>query len=78
MAFPMKTKLPLALFLSLAAALSASAPRAAAATNVVFFMADDLGWNDVGYHGSEIRTPNIDRYYAFPVCSPTRAALFLR
>ncbi|MDE0103861.1 MAG: arylsulfatase, partial [Bryobacterales bacterium] len=38
----------------------------------------------VGYHGSEIRTPNIDalahegvrlhRYYAFPLCSPTRAA----
>ncbi len=53
--------------------------------NVVFMMADDLGWNDVGYHGSEILTPNIDRlagegveldrYYAFPVCSPTRAAL---
>ena len=53
--------------------------------NVVFIMADDLGWNDVGYHGSEIRTPNIDRlvkegveldrYYAFPVCSPTRTAL---
>ena len=53
----------------------------AAAANIVFFLADDLGWNDVGYHGSEIRTPNIDRlakegvvldrYYAFPVCSPT-------
>lgn len=56
-----------------------------ATTNVVFMMADDLGWNDVGYHGSEIRTPNIDslaergiqlnRYYASPLCSPTRAAL---
>lgn len=55
------------------------------ATNVVFMMADDLGWNDVGYHGSEIRTPHIDsiagrgvrldRYYASPLCSPTRAAL---
>ena len=56
-----------------------------AKTNILFMIADDLGWNDVGYHGSEIATPNIDalvrkgveldRYYAFPVCSPTRAAL---
>lgn len=58
---------------------------AGATPNVVFMMADDLGWNDVGYHGSEIQTPNIDalvkqgveldRYYAFPLCSPTRVAL---
>jgi len=53
--------------------------------NIVIIMADDLGWNDVGYHGSEIRTPNLDRlaadgveldrFYALPTCSPTRAAL---
>jgi len=53
--------------------------------NVVILLADDLGWNDVGYHGSEIRTPRIDalaaqgvrleRFYVSPICSPTRAGL---
>lgn len=48
-------------------------------------MADDLGWGDVGYHGSRIHTPNIDnlaqngtrlnQFYVQPVCSPTRGAL---
>ncbi len=53
--------------------------------NVVIILVDDMGWNDVGYHGSEIRTPHIDqlaaegleldRFYAQSTCSPTRAAL---
>src|SRR5579872_2116376 len=53
--------------------------------NILIFLADDLGWHDVGFHGSEIRTPNIDRLatqsvrferaYSFPVCSPTRSGL---
>jgi arylsulfatase B len=53
--------------------------------NVILIVADDLGWNDVGYHGSEIATPNLDalqaggveldRFYTAPMCSPTRAGL---
>ena len=57
--------------------------------HIVFILADDLGYNDVGYnaklHGSAIRTPNIDElasegvildnYYVDPVCTPTRAQL---
>jgi arylsulfatase I/J len=52
--------------------------------NVVFILADDLGWKDVGYHGSDINTPNIDKlaqtgarleqYYAQQICTPSRAA----
>ncbi len=53
--------------------------------HIIFLMADDLGWGDVGYHGSRIATPNIDNlakrgvrlnhFYVQPVCSPTRGAL---
>ncbi len=53
--------------------------------NVLILLADDLGWHDVGYHGAEIRTPNIDRLasqgtrfehaYSYPICSPTRSGL---
>ncbi len=60
-------------------------PADAPPPNVVILLADDLGWADVGYHGSDIQTPNIDRlakegmrlerFYATPFCSPTRAAL---
>ena len=53
--------------------------------NILFILADDLGWKDVGFHGSDIRTPTIDQlaaagakletFYAEPMCTPTRAAL---
>jgi len=55
--------------------------------NIVFVLADDLGWTDLGCFGSSFyRTPNIDRlaqqgmrftsaYAACPVCSPTRASI---
>ena len=28
--------------------------------NILFFLADDLGFNDIGYHNPYIKTPNID------------------
>uniref|UniRef100_A0A3Q1H5Q0 Sulfatase N-terminal domain-containing protein n=1 Tax=Acanthochromis polyacanthus TaxID=80966 RepID=A0A3Q1H5Q0_9TELE len=53
--------------------------------HVVFVLADDFGWYDVGYHGSEIRTPNLDKlsaggvrlenYYVQPLCTPSRNQL---
>lgn len=55
--------------------------------NVVFILADDLGWRDTGLYGSTFyETPNIDRlatrgmhflnaYSASPLCSPTRASI---
>ncbi|MBD3672226.1 MAG: sulfatase-like hydrolase/transferase [Planctomycetaceae bacterium] len=53
--------------------------------NIVVIVADDLGYADVGYHGSDIQTPNIDslakqgvaleKFYVCPMCSPTRAGL---
>ncbi len=75
--------------LAFSAALLASVALAGAGTpkrpNIVFIMCDDLGWADVGFHGSSIPTPNIDRlakagveltrYYVSPVCTPTRAGL---
>lgn len=53
--------------------------------NVLILLADDLGWGDIGIHGSKGATPNIDalakdgvrlnRFYAFPACSPARSAM---
>ncbi len=54
--------------------------------NIVYIVADDLGWKDVGFNGCpDIKTPNLDKlaetgvkfsqFYAQPMCTPTRAAL---
>lgn len=71
--------------LTLAAVLAGTCAVADGRPNIVLILADDLGWNDVSYHGGDIPTPSIDRiasegveldrFYACPVCSPTRAGL---
>jgi arylsulfatase B len=63
----------------------ANPSQAAARPNIVVMVADDAGWADFGFHGSNIATPNLDRlvqtgkelnrFYVEPVCSPTRASL---
>jgi len=53
--------------------------------NILFIMVDDLGWNDVSFHGScDFDTPKLDalhadslelhNYYVQHICSPSRAA----
>nr|XP_046231223.1 arylsulfatase B [Scatophagus argus]XP_046231224.1 arylsulfatase B [Scatophagus argus] len=58
---------------------------AARQPHIVFVLADDYGWYDVGYHHSEIKTPNLDKlsaggvrlenYYVQPLCTPSRNQL---
>ncbi len=53
--------------------------------NFLIIVADDLGYSDTGFMGSEIRTPNLDilaaqsllmrNFHTAPTCSPTRAML---
>ncbi len=82
------TRFPPAVLTLLLAGLAGSAAAAEGRPprpNIVFLLADDLGWGDVGFHGSDIQTPHLDKlaaagarleqFYVQPVCSPTRAAL---
>lgn len=77
--FPLLTTLVLAPYVTLHAA-EARKP------NVVYLLADDLGWSDLSVHsGGSIPTPNIDKFFkqsvelkhfmGWAVCSPTRAML---
>ncbi|MFT5108455.1 MAG: arylsulfatase B [Verrucomicrobiales bacterium] len=73
------------LFLCVSASLRAPSP-AATPPNIVIILADDLGYADTGFNGSETaKTPHLDRFAksgvvladfrACPMCSPTRAGL---
>jgi arylsulfatase A-like enzyme len=54
--------------------------------NIVYILADDMGYADAGFNGcKQIETPNLDRlakagtilssFYVQPLCSPTRSSL---
>jgi len=58
---------------------------AKASPHIIMILADDLGWNEVSWHNSRIKTPHmedlskhgvrLERSYVAPKCSPSRAAL---
>lgn len=60
-------------------------PAFAARPNIIFILADDLGYSDLGCYGSEIKTPNLDalakdglrftQFYNTARCWPSRGAL---
>lgn len=54
--------------------------------HIVFILADDLGWNDIGFRNTKVRTPwinalaglgvRLESHYSYRRCAPARAALF--
>lgn len=81
----------LVLLLSGCASIQADKTRAVSVTtaeqsrpNIIVIMLDDMGFSDLGFLGSKIRTPHLDalarggrtftQFYSYPRCSPTRAA----
>lgn len=53
--------------------------------HIIFILTDDQGFNDIGYHSGELRTPTLDKlaaegvrlenYYVQPLCTPSRSQL---
>ncbi|XP_026881895.2 arylsulfatase I [Electrophorus electricus] len=53
--------------------------------HIIFILTDDQGFNDIGYHSTDIRTPTLDKlaadgvrlenYYVQPLCTPSRSQL---
>jgi hypothetical protein len=64
---------------------STSSSNTSSSVSVLFLLADDLGYANVGWHEDFVLTPHLDRlakqgitlesYYVQPICSPTRSAL---
>ncbi len=62
-----------------------SAEKADQRPNIIYILADDMGYSDIGCYGGEVHTPNIDRmaangiklrnFYNNARCCPTRASL---
>jgi len=81
----MKINLLLVFLLSFGNFIFAQDAPVKAPPNVILIVVDDMGWNDVSYHGSEVKTPTMDRlategvelnrFYVHPACSPTRSSL---
>ena len=60
---------------TLLAGIGPGSAAAAPKPNILYIVADDLGWKDVGFHGSEIQTPSLDELaqdgrHARPVLRP--------
>ncbi|KAM9313007.1 arylsulfatase I [Gastrophryne carolinensis] len=61
------------------------APSSPRPPHIIFILTDDQGFHDIGYHGSDIQTPTLDRlaaegvklenYYVQPICTPSRSQL---
>ena len=77
--------IPNIFFLTLILAFGFHDANAAERPNVILIMVDDMGFSDLGYHGGEIDTPNLDalakggvrfsQFYNSGRCCPTRATL---
>jgi arylsulfatase A-like enzyme/predicted GH43/DUF377 family glycosyl hydrolase len=73
------------LFAAMLALLSTTGAQAVERPNILIIVADDLGWRDVPWHGSDYVMPNLEKlarqslrleaHYVHPMCSPTRAAV---